>query len=166
MTSTAESPEGLRRGKRHRYRPLEWWRQEKVIYGRRESGITLVPHIKAILRIPKEEPVPLGKQKRKRRGMTKARSKSETVEGEEEELPIVYNPEEGWDDKTGQQGVVLDFVSREEVQRREAFACFIFHWVDLTYLWQALHLRQKWSSPEQQRITTGSSRKYLATEIS
>jgi len=36
---------GLRRGQRKRYKPLEWWRLEKVVYGRRGSGTSLVPTI-------------------------------------------------------------------------------------------------------------------------
>ena len=31
----------------------------------------------------------------------------------------VFNPEEGWDDNTRQQGIVIDFITKEEVQRRE-----------------------------------------------
>jgi hypothetical protein len=111
-------PEGLRRGKRLRYEPLEWWRQEKVVYGRRESGITLVPHIKEIRRIPKEVVAPLRKSFKRKRGSTAPRSKSVTediVEGH-----MVYNPEEGWDDDTEQQGIVVDFITKEEVKRRES----------------------------------------------
>ena len=74
----------------------------------------MVPHIKEIRRLPKDEVIPLGKGKR-RRGTTAApRSKSHT-----EERFVIFNPEEGWDDKTEQQGVVVDFVTKEEVQRRE-----------------------------------------------
>lgn len=98
---------GVRRGARTRYKPLDWWRLEKVVYGRRESGPCLVPNIKEIHRVPKEEVVPLGKQKRGR-----SRAKSKTVEPEE---PIVYNPEEGWDDDTEQSCVVVNFENEEEV---------------------------------------------------
>jgi hypothetical protein len=48
---TASPPPGVRRGLRHRYRPLDWWRQERVVYGRRESGVSFVPHIKEIIRV-------------------------------------------------------------------------------------------------------------------
>src|SRR5882762_4046435 len=61
-----EEAGGLRRGKRTRYAPLEWWRCEKIVYGRRESGVSFVPTIKAIVRIPKEPPKPLGVHARKR----------------------------------------------------------------------------------------------------
>ncbi|KAL4067832.1 Mif2/CENP-C like-domain-containing protein [Scleroderma yunnanense] len=106
------TPEGVRRGRRHRYKPLEWWRQEKVVYGRRESGLTLVPQIKEIIRIPKEPPTLLGKAgKRKRGSSVRAKSKIREVAS-----PI--NPEEGWDDNTPAEGIVLDFLTQEPVRRR------------------------------------------------
>lgn len=106
------TPEGVRRGRRHRYKPLEWWRQEKVVYGRRESGLTLVPQIKEIIRVPKEPPKPLGKAgKRGRAGSVRAKTR-------ELKTPVPNNPEEGWDEKTPADGVVLDFLTREPVKRR------------------------------------------------
>ncbi|KAF8884784.1 Mif2/CENP-C like-domain-containing protein [Infundibulicybe gibba] len=98
--------EGVRRSAREIYKPLEWWRGEKVVYGRSEHGPTLVPNVKEIHRIPKDLPVPLG-SKRKR---TRARSKSK-----------VPNPEEGWDKDTEPQAIVLDYNTGEEVQRRIAW---------------------------------------------
>lgn len=119
-----EEPEtdqsGLRRGTRRRYAPLEWWRLEKVVYGRRDSGVTLVPTIKDIIRIPKEPPQPLGKAGRKRGGSTRAKSK--TADGGA--VVTVWNPEEGWDDETEQNGIVLEWGSGEPVQRR-AFLFFL-----------------------------------------
>lgn len=102
-----------------RYKPLEWWRRERVVYGRRESGISLVPTIKAIVRIPKEPPVPLGKAgQATRKQRARSRGKSATAEA-------VYvrdaNPEGGWDKATPQMGVVVDWHSGEEVQRRASF---------------------------------------------
>lgn len=110
-----EDGNGLRRGTRTRYAPLDWWRCEKVVYGRRESGLCLVPTIKEIHRLPKEEVVPLGKNKRTRR----YRGKSKTQSVEPMEDPSLYNPEEGWDDDTIEEGVVLDYERDEEVQKRE-----------------------------------------------
>jgi centromere protein C len=77
--------------------------------------MTLVPHIKEIRRVPKDVVMPLSKATRKRA----PRSKSRTVEEE-----FVFNPEEGWDDNTDQQGVVIDFVTKEEVQRRQ---CLVYY---------------------------------------
>jgi hypothetical protein len=46
--------------------------------------------------------------------------KSETAETMLEEM-AAHNPEEGWDDNTPQQGTVLDFATRQEVERRQSF---------------------------------------------
>ncbi|OBZ65784.1 Centromere protein 3 [Grifola frondosa] len=120
---TPEDPnaeDGLRRSKRPKIRPLEWWRLEKVVYGRRQGdGKCMVPTITEIRRIPKEEPVPLGSKYKKKRP---PRSKSKTMEAESEpEQVLVYNPEEGWDDQTQSDGVVIDYDKGEEVLRRIAF---------------------------------------------
>ncbi|TFK63356.1 hypothetical protein BDN72DRAFT_826706 [Pluteus cervinus] len=120
--------EGVRRSARESYKPLDWWRGEKLVYGKPEPGTNsapiLVPHIREILRIPKEVAKPLGK--RKRGGATRARSKSRTVDERTLEeataaAKAAMNPEEGWDDNTDTQGIVLDFESKEKVQRRIAF---------------------------------------------
>ncbi|KDQ61227.1 hypothetical protein JAAARDRAFT_32229 [Jaapia argillacea MUCL 33604] len=105
-----------RRSKRHKYPPLEYWRLEKVVYGKRESGPVLVPHIKQIVRYPKEPVEPLGSKHRRPRG--KSRTKTATVEPEPE--PEIEEETE-WDANTEAHGVVLDYVTKEEVQRRVAF---------------------------------------------
>ncbi|THH23100.1 hypothetical protein EUX98_g8078 [Antrodiella citrinella] len=112
-------PDGLRRGARTRYAPLDWWRLEKVVYGRRESGPCLVPNIKEIHRIPKEEVIPLGIYGKKARKQSRsAKSKTRSVEPE---LAPDFNPEEGWDDDTQEKGVVLDYEKGIEVEKRIAF---------------------------------------------
>ncbi|TDL24984.1 hypothetical protein BD410DRAFT_813828 [Rickenella mellea] len=109
---------GLRRGKRTRYAPLEHWRLEKVVYGRRESGTCVVPVIKDIIRIPKEEPQPLGVLGKRKR----ARSKSKTRAAEHDENQvIVADPEEGWDDDTQPMASVTDFVTGVDQMRRVVF---------------------------------------------
>lgn len=107
--------DGLRRGKRMRYKPLDWWRCEKVVYGRRESGQQFVPTIKEIRRIPKEETGPLGAKHRRKRP---PRSQSKTAE-------LVYNPEEGWDDETDPRGIVLEYPSGKEIEKRKSFDILI-----------------------------------------
>ncbi|TPX42198.1 hypothetical protein SeMB42_g05236 [Synchytrium endobioticum] len=47
--------EGKRRSNRNRYAPLDWWRNEHVVYGRRKSGYCPVPVIQEIVRVPKIE---------------------------------------------------------------------------------------------------------------
>ncbi|KAF7778435.1 hypothetical protein Agabi119p4_2780 [Agaricus bisporus var. burnettii] len=94
--------EGIRKSRRERFAPLEYWRGEKVVYGRTESsGPILVPTIKEIRRIPSEPPVPLGIQSRKRK------YKKNTI-----------NPEEGWDDDTLPNGEVYDMERQCIVERR------------------------------------------------
>jgi len=112
LTITGSPRNGVRRSKRERYKPLEWWRGEKVVYGRTQSsGPILVPTIKEILRIPAQKPLPLG---HKRRGYSRARSKT----ADEKLTMAVYNPEEGWDDTTDPFGEVYDLDKQALVVRR------------------------------------------------
>ncbi|KAF9646077.1 hypothetical protein BDM02DRAFT_3100458 [Thelephora ganbajun] len=126
VTASPENPRGLRRGRRFRYPPLDWWRLEKVVYGAGyddedhgsdddddgddDKAVNLVPPIKAILRIPQDPVEPLGKKHKKRRG------KSVTVDPESGPFP-----EAGWDRDTEAFGHVLDYTTKEEVRRRIAF---------------------------------------------
>ncbi|KAI0320706.1 Mif2/CENP-C like-domain-containing protein [Amylostereum chailletii] len=111
-----EHPDGLRRGARTRYKPLAWWRNEKVVYGRRETGTSFVPVIKEVVRVREEPHLPLGKAgKRKRSKAPRSQSHAN------DDPSAVYNPEEGWDEQTPLTGVVLDWHTGEEVQRRLAF---------------------------------------------
>ena len=111
-----ENSSGLRRGKRMRYKPLEYWRLERVTFGRRESGVSMVPVIKDIIRVPKEEPKKLGAAK-KRSTSAKPLSRSKTAQAEDDQEMIVFNPEEGWDDNTDPYGVVLEYQGDQEVSR-------------------------------------------------
>lgn len=128
MTSVPR--EGVRKSAREHYKPLEWWRGEKLVYGRTRgqsatNGLVLVPPIREIVRIPKEEPMPLGaKRKRGARGRSKSKA-ADDAEVKYVEMPET-NPEEGWDDETDPQCVVLDFPSREEVMRRMQFLFVVF----------------------------------------
>ncbi|KAF9473012.1 hypothetical protein BDN70DRAFT_867845 [Pholiota conissans] len=115
--------EGIRRSQRERYAPLEYWRGEKLVYGRSgNSAPILVPQIKEIVRIPKEVPMPLGTKRK--RSTTRARSRSRAVDAEEDVIPPalpVVNPEEGWDDKTEAYCTVISYTTKEEVHRRIAW---------------------------------------------
>lgn len=114
------SPDGVRRSKRHRYAPLDWWRNEKVVYGRSNSGNSLVPTIREIRRLPQEPPKPLGKNKRKR--STAPRGKSTAANDDD---VVVLNPEEGWDDTTSPELEVLNFETGEPEIRSE-WICFLY----------------------------------------
>jgi centromere protein C len=103
---------------------LEYWRQEKVVWGRRENGRSVVPVIKEIIKIPKPVPEPLGAKKRKRAGTRAPRSKSQTFTSPNPSVePVgmleIANPEIGWDDDTHSNGIILDWYSKTEVERRE-----------------------------------------------
>ena len=100
-----------------RYKPLEYWRLERVTFGRRESGVSMVPVIKDIIRVPKEDSKPLGTNSKKRQTSAKPRSRSKTAQAEDDQEMIVFNPEEGWDDQTDPYGVVLEYQGDQEVSR-------------------------------------------------
>lgn len=106
--------EGVRRSQRERFKPLEWWRGEKVVYGRTNNhGPILVPTIKEIRRIPSNPPQPLN---HKKRGYHRGRSKT----ADEKAATAIYNPEEGWDDATDPFGEVYDMDKQALVVRRES----------------------------------------------
>ncbi|TFK36420.1 Mif2/CENP-C like-domain-containing protein [Crucibulum laeve] len=116
--------EGVRRSHRQHYGPLEWWRGEKLVYGKTESsGPVLVPPIREIRRIPKENPEPLGTKRK--RGSTRARSRSAKPQENAAMHPpiagVVLNPEEGWDDDTDPTCTVLSYDDQVEVRRRIAW---------------------------------------------
>ena len=52
----------IRRSHRTKIAPLQYWKNERVVYGRRESGI----HVLSTLRAEEEEPTPLGSRPRVR----------------------------------------------------------------------------------------------------
>lgn len=111
MFAGSPTPEGVRRGRRHRFKPLEWWRQERVVYGRRDSEVILVPQIKEVIRIPQEPTRPLGKAGKRKRGAS--------VRGKSKGRDTPFNPEEGWDENTPTNATVIDYDTHEEVSRRK-----------------------------------------------
>ncbi|KAF6763600.1 Mif2/CENP-C like-domain-containing protein [Ephemerocybe angulata] len=120
-----EYRDGLRRSAREHYAPLEYWRGEKVVYGRDR----LVPSITEIIRIPKEPPAPLGKRKRGRgRSRSRSRAPSSKTGGGAGAGAVgagavgaAANLEEGWDDDTPSNAKVLDYRTGQEVERRIAW---------------------------------------------
>lgn len=56
-----ENPQGLRRGKRHRIAPLDWWRGERALYGKPEDAAdeddapagVVAPVLKKVIRVPR-----------------------------------------------------------------------------------------------------------------
>jgi centromere protein C len=62
------------------------------------------------VRIPKEPPKPLGIANKNKRGSAPRRKTEEPRSSQ--------NPEEGWDGKTPTNGVVIDWITGNEVSRR------------------------------------------------
>ncbi|KAF9268341.1 hypothetical protein L218DRAFT_853608, partial [Marasmius fiardii PR-910] len=100
----------IRRSQRKTYKPLQFWRNEKVVYGRptHKNGQILVPHIREIVRIPEDPVEPLGK---KRKRATRSRSRAPDPGG---------FPEEGWDIDSSEHGSVIDWKTKELIEKRIA----------------------------------------------
>ena len=62
--------------------------------------------------IPQEPVEPLGTKRKRAKSVKRQKSESKALE------EVVLNPEEGWDDDTEPTGVVIDYVTKEEVSRR------------------------------------------------
>ncbi|TEB18934.1 hypothetical protein FA13DRAFT_1744891 [Coprinellus micaceus] len=118
-------PPGVRRSRREHIKPLEYWRGERVVYGRPDFSqvdpvkVLPIPQIREIIRIPKEPAVPLGK--RKRGHSQRARSKTAEPGGPHSKNNVRFNPEDGWDDETPSNATVLDYRTGNEVERRIAW---------------------------------------------
>ncbi|KAG8910471.1 hypothetical protein FRC00_008107 [Tulasnella sp. 408] len=104
---------GPRRGKRQRYAPLQWWRGEHAVVRRPRAGEAPVPIISEIVRIPQERPEPLSK-KHRRRGTTKPPSSRGNQKQQE---VYVDNPEDGWDAETDQNAMVIDYDTKQEIEK-------------------------------------------------
>ena len=111
--ATADPEGNLRRSKRVRHKPLEYWRGERMILGRAEDGPAPCPVLKGFLTIPKEIPAPLGSRKRKRRGKSVSRAPSSSKKGVN-----LIPPEAGWDDDTQPLGLTLGYGTQNDIQRR------------------------------------------------
>ncbi|GAA5821027.1 hypothetical protein JCM10212_006726, partial [Sporobolomyces blumeae] len=115
--------DGVRRSSRQKLQPLEYWRNERVIYRKRESGVGMT----AVVRVPKVEPEPLTTVGKRKRGPSSAASTSNkrgggagstrqaTVKAE------VVPEEEGVDDMTDPDGLVWSWEGNAETTRRIAF---------------------------------------------
>jgi mannose-6-phosphate isomerase-like protein (cupin superfamily) len=76
-----QDEDGLRKSKRVKIPPLAYWKNEKIVYGRRDSGYCPVPVMKQVIRVESDsdhKPV-------KRR----YDSKKETLTVEKAELPVI-----------------------------------------------------------------------------
>ncbi|KIY70417.1 hypothetical protein CYLTODRAFT_488092 [Cylindrobasidium torrendii FP15055 ss-10] len=89
-------PPGVRRSGRLHIKPLEWWRGERVVYGRPDPDAKVfTAPILEYRREPKPELPPLGKKK-----TTRKRKRPSQIDAPEVEAEAILNPEAGWDDET------------------------------------------------------------------
>ena len=99
---------GPRRSTRFRYKPLEWWRGEKVRYGRGDPGkISYVPSITEIVRIPQD---PIQPVKRRRHHPTPR--KSHTAKDTK-----IHNPSKIPDGEMPTRGEVIDWWTGRTISR-------------------------------------------------
>lgn len=106
----------VRRSHRTRVEPVEYWRNERVIYKRRASAMGAL-QMDAVVKIPKGEIISLtNKKKGGRRGdSVKPTSRARSVK------PEVYEDEDGIDDLTDPDGIVWSWEGNAETTRRIAF---------------------------------------------
>ncbi|WVN87138.1 uncharacterized protein L203_102314 [Cryptococcus depauperatus CBS 7841] len=103
-----------RRSGRQHYRPLDWWRGEKVEYAR-GHGLAV---IKEIVTIPEEPIEPLASRRRK--GGRAASTNEGADEAKKRKRGKDPNDETGWDDLTEPAGLVLDV---EGIECTRKIAC-------------------------------------------
>ncbi|KAK4058584.1 mitotic fidelity of chromosome transmission- protein [Microbotryomycetes sp. JL221] len=108
-----DTPDGVRRSARNRLSPLDYWRNERIVYKRRESGLG----IEQVVRIPKERSSvgpPSLQHRHKRSASHQPKRSGSRVKSEVPE-------EEGVDDATDPDGIVWSWEGNAEVSRRIAF---------------------------------------------
>ena len=73
--------DGVRKSKRVKIPPLAYWKNEKIVYGRRDSGYCPVPVMKEVIRVESDS----DQKPTKRR----SESKKETLTVEKADLPVI-----------------------------------------------------------------------------
>ncbi|WFD21176.1 mitotic fidelity of chromosome transmission- protein [Malassezia caprae] len=136
-----DNPQGLRRGKRHRIAPLDWWRGERALYGRPEepseagapAGL-VAPVLKEVIRVPRapgegtfsgmrrfriKPPVYVPSDRPPTYAESVDESDDETADASRIGMAL-RPPEEGWDEDTDPYGRVVDADQGTEVTMRIA----------------------------------------------
>ncbi|KAL4399690.1 mitotic fidelity of chromosome transmission-related protein [Malassezia pachydermatis] len=145
-----DNPTGLRRGKRHRIAPLQWWRGERALYGRPDereddevaaSGL-VAPVLKQVIRVPRApgegtfsgmrrfRAKPSAYMQQMGRERPEGMRLSPVAESDEDEnmddtasdvdRSMYIPPETGWDADTDPYGRVMDVDQNMEVTMRIA----------------------------------------------
>ncbi|WFD01002.1 mitotic fidelity of chromosome transmission- protein [Malassezia yamatoensis] len=119
------NPEGLRRGRRHRIPPLDWWRGERALYGRADApedaptvpyGL-VAPVLKKVVRVPRQpgEGTFSGMRKKRAKPMILLPERARSSE-----YPQASTADEAGLQTTDPYGVVYDAEHGEEVTMRIA----------------------------------------------
>ena len=129
---------GLRRSGRDTTKPMEHWRNEKVVYRRRDSGMNVYyekigieskpkPPIRSLVKKGTAGKNGTVKNQGARTGggaRDKTRSMSAVSNGDEDDRPDMAQ----WDEETDPDGIVWDYVDGKESRRRRLllfpFSCF------------------------------------------
>lgn len=128
LTPISAAP-AVRRSNREKVPRLEYWRNERIIYERRRSGVGL----KAIVRVPKEDPVPLTKAGHRKGHHGVKRSTSARAPSRGKSVKAEVPEEQGCDDMTDPDGLVWSWEGEAETTRRElAAAAFSVRRMSLT----------------------------------
>ncbi|KDE08014.1 hypothetical protein MVLG_01716 [Microbotryum lychnidis-dioicae p1A1 Lamole] len=111
--SDSDDDGSKRRSNRQRLAPVEYWRNERVVYKRRPSGLGITE----VVLYPKPDPEPLAAQRKKggRATSQAPRGRAQSVKAE------IKDEEEGVDSLTDPEGLVWSWEGQAETQRRVAF---------------------------------------------
>ncbi|WVR03678.1 hypothetical protein IAU60_000673 [Kwoniella sp. DSM 27419] len=104
-----------RRSKRHHFKPLEYWRNEKFEYARGPG----LPVIKEVITFPEETVVPFAVA-RKARGRSRTHRSASAAPAKRQKGDENVNRFEGWDELTDTAGVVIQWPHGEEGHRKIA----------------------------------------------
>ena len=124
-----------RSGRKH-FKPLDWWRGEKFNYGRGPG----LPVIKEVVHLEDDDKRPLG-----------ARKRGNTRNGRSVSTAPVAEPDEGdgWDEATEPIGLVKEFSTDRDIQRREWITFGI--WQHELMIRCCFPPRSTWSGPRRRR---------------
>ena len=127
----ADNPRGLRRSERDRTHPLEFWRNEHVVYRRRDSGINVYYEKIGVEERPRQ---PIKSLVKKAKTARTAKPKKQNADADKGERPARSASTESsvdeqqqhnwaqWDQETEPDGIVWDYVEGKEMQKRGSCA--------------------------------------------
>lgn len=112
-----------RRSIRQKVAPVDYWRNEKIVYARRDSGIG----IKTVVRVAKDPVLPFSSKNKssKNRRRLKSEDRDNSARSRRREKSPSENEEDGVDDMTDPDGIVWSWEGEAEITRREFYLCHL-----------------------------------------